>query len=178
MMYKTRHVAVLKLTILWKWYFSESVPYIYNDVHYDLAWLFYILVPAAPVVSIFLRSYPINSNYYSGLQLNLTCAINILVSTLENIQQIRVMSQWRRYNTALTQDNRRTITIPRKVGPMLYHTSIILQSLDKNRDEGVYYCTADVIVVRERQNFTKTISTNHPIFVPSKFNWIIHLNWN
>ncbi len=77
---------------------------------------------------------------------------------------------------ALTQDNRRTITMPRKVGPILYHTSIILQSLDKNRDEGVYYCTADVIVVRERQNFTKAISTNKTIFVPSKFNWIIHLN--
>ncbi len=77
---------------------------------------------------------------------------------------------------ALTQDNRRTITMTRKVGPMLYHTNIILQSLDKNRDEGVYYCTADVIVVRERQNFTKAISTNKPIFVRSKFNWIIHLN--
>ncbi len=128
MMYKTCHVAVLKLTKLCKWYFSESVSYIYNDVHYDLAWLFYILVPAAPVVSIFLRSYPINSNYYSGLQLNLTCAINIiLVSALDNIQQIRVMTKWRRYNTALTQDSRRTITMPRKVGPMLYHTSIILQ---------------------------------------------------
>ncbi len=59
------------------------------------------------------------------------------------------MSQWRRHNTALTQDNRRTITMPQEVGPMLYHTSIIFNSLDKSRDEGDYECNIDVMIERE-----------------------------
>ncbi len=50
---------------------------------------------------------------------------------------------------ALTQDNRRTITIPQEVGPMLYHTSVIFNSLDKSRDEGDYECNVDVMIERE-----------------------------
>ncbi len=59
------------------------------------------------------------------------------------------MSQWMRYNTALTQDHRRTITTPQEVGPMLYHTSIIFNSLDKSRDEGDYECNVNVMIERE-----------------------------
>ncbi len=127
-----------------------------------------VCVVPVPVVSLTIRGYPINSNFYSGLQLNLTCAIDISVSVLDNIQQIRVMSQWRRYNTALTQDNRRTITMPQEVGPMLYHTSIIFNSLDKSRDEGDYECNVDVIVERESSHLTIKDSASMSITVSSK----------
>ncbi len=79
------------------------------------------------------------------------------------------MSQWMRYNTALTQDNRRTITMPQEVGPMLYHTSIIFNSLDKSRDEGDYKCSVDVIIAREDQKLTISNFSNTVIVVPSKF---------
>ncbi len=56
------------------------------------------------------------------------------------------------------QDNRRTITMPQEVGPMLYHTSIIFNSLDKDRHEGDYECNVEIIFYRESQD---TIETNN-----------------
>ncbi len=85
------------------------------------------------------------------------------------------MSQWRRYSTALTQDSRRTITMPQEVGPMLYHTSILFHSLDKSRDEGDYECNVDVIFVRVDHELTISNSSNTVIVVPSKFNFVFAL---
>ncbi len=82
------------------------------------------------------------------------------------------MSQWRRYNTALTQDSRRTITMPQEVGPMLYHTSIIFHSLDKSRDEGDYECNVDVMIERKNSQLRIMNSASQTIVVPSE----CHLN--
>ncbi len=77
-----------------------------------------------------------------------------------------------RYNTALTQDNRRTITMPQEVGPMLYHTSIIFNSLDKSRDEGDYECNVDVMIERENSQLRIMNSASKTMVVPSE----CHLN--
>ncbi len=144
----------------------------YNRVYINITLLIQpiVYVVPVPVVSVTIRGYPINSNFYSGLQLNLTCAIDISVSVLDNIQQIRVTSQWRRYNTALTQDNRRTITMPQEVGPMLYHTSIIFHSLDKSRDEGDYECVVNVMMERNDKQFTIANHSTTKIHLQSMFN--------
>ncbi len=73
---------------------------------------------------------------------------------------------------ALTQDNRRTITIPQEVGPMLYHTSVIFNSLDKSRDEGDYKCNVDVMIERENSQLKIMNSASKTIVVPSE----CHLN--
>ncbi len=59
--------------------------------------------------------------------------------------------------------------MPQEVGPMLYRTSIIFNSLDKIRDEGDYKCSVDVIFAREDQKLTISKFSNTVIAVPSKF---------
>ncbi len=87
------------------------------------------------------------------------------------------MSQWMRYNTALTQDNRRTITMPQEVVPMSYHTSIIFHSLDKSRDEGDYECNVDVIIERENGQLRIMNAASKTIAVQSEWDLTLYTTY-
>lgn len=52
---------------------------------------------------------------------------------------------------------------------MLYHTSILFHSLDKNRDEGEYECNVNIDFEREDKEFRMSNSTNKAVVVPSEF---------
>ncbi len=65
--------------------------------------------------------------------------------------------------------------MPQEVGPMLYHSSIIFNSLDKSRDEGDYACNVDVTFAIEGQEFIISNFSNTVIVVPSKFNFSLLL---
>ncbi len=58
--------------------------------------------------------------------------------------------------------------MPQEVGPMLYHTSIIFNSLDKSRDEGDYECNVDVAIERENSQSIIMNSASKTITVPSE----------
>ena len=67
--------------------------------------------------------------------------------------------------------------LPVQVGPQLYHTSVLFNSLDKVRDEGEYMCAVSVTLRLEGyQNVTTESTATRSITVPSKY-VIIDVYW-
>ena len=95
---------------------------------------------------VFLRGVPVDSNFFTGLQLNLTCIIHISPTELDVSTLIYVSAEWSKSGTILTTNSRVTVDEgPIAVGPLQYQTSLLLNSLDKTRDIGYYTCSVHVI---------------------------------
>ena len=60
--------------------------------------------------------------------------------------------------------------LPVQVGPRLYQTSVLFNSLDQTRDEGEYMCAVSVTLRLEGYQDVITESTaTYSLTVPSKF---------
>ena len=95
---------------------------------------------------VFLRGFPVDSNFFTGLQLNLTCIIHISPTELDVSTLMAVSAEWSKSGTILTTSSRVTVDEgPVAVGPLQYQTSLLLNSLDNTRDMGNYTCTVHVI---------------------------------
>ena len=115
-----------------------------------------------------MRGYPIDADFFTGLQLNLTCTIILshLVSTSTTISV-----EWSQSGSPLTSTSRVTVgEWPVEVGPGHYQTSVVFNSLDSTRDEGEYTCA--VRVTNRIEGFADAIkesTASRSITVPSKF---------
>ena len=133
-------------------------------MYYSLKSYFIIYVALPPTVV--MRGHPTNSNFFTGLQLTLTCTI-----TLPQLESISTVStQWSQSGSPLTSSNRVTVgEWPVEVGPGHYHTSVVFNSLDSTRDEGEYTCAVRVTYSSEGFPDVITESTaSLSITVPSK----------
>ena len=93
-----------------------------------------------------LRSFPVDSNFYTGLELNLTCIVHLSPTGLDVPTSMAVSADWSKSGTSLTTNSRVTVDKgPVEVGPLQYQTSLLFESLDKTRDEGNYTCSVHVI---------------------------------
>ena len=95
---------------------------------------------------VFLRGFPVDSNFFTGLQLNLTCIIHISPTELDVSTSMAVSAEWSKSGTILTTNTRVTVDEgPVTVGPLQYQSSLLFKSLDKTRDKGDYSCSVHVI---------------------------------
>ena len=135
--------------------------------------LYYALsaVPALDVV-VFLRAFPVDSNFLTGLELNLTGIIHISPTELDMSTLMAISAEWSKSGTILTTNSRVTVDEgPVAVGPLQYQTTLLLNSLDKTRDVGNYTCT--VHVIHSLKGFLDAVTdsaASHFITVQSKSN--------
>ena len=125
------------------------------------------IINIAPGVAVDIRGYPIDSNFFTGLQLNLTCTIQVL---LETSPLLTIFTNWRKSDSRLSSNSRVTVEeLPVQVGPQLYHTSVLFNSLNQTRDEGEYMCAVSLVLSLEGYQDATTESTaTYSLIVPSK----------
>ena len=121
-----------------------------------------------PPPTVVITGSPINSNFFTGLQLNLTCHIHIPSELLS--VPISVTAQWTMSGTVLTSNSRLTVEEELvQVGPLLYQTSLVFNSLDGRVDNGNYTCSVTVDAIPESVNVRgAAVSTTKAITVESK----------
>ena len=121
-----------------------------------------------PPPTVVITGSPINSNFFTGLQLNLTCHIHIPSELLS--LPISVTAQWIMSGTVLTSNSRLTVgEEPVEVGPLLYQTSLVFNSLDGGEDNGNYTCSVTVDAIADIVNVRgAAVSTTKAITVESK----------
>ena len=132
--------------------------------------LYYISAVTAFDVVVFIRGFPVDSNFFTGLQLNLTCIIHISPTGLDVPTSMAVSVDWSKSGTSLTTNSGVTVDKgPVEVGPLQYQTSLLFESLDKTRDEGDYTCS--VHVIHSLEGFLDAVTdtvASLSITVPSK----------
>ena len=112
--------------------------------------------------------YPINDNFYTGLQLNLTCFITISYTIYDEVQLLNIHAMWTRSGDAIDNDFDRNVVELFEVGPMQYRTSVIFNSLDKARDEGLYICKVEALYQQRNNTLKKKIQFSHNIELQSE----------
>ena len=114
--------------------------------------------------------YPTNSNFFTGLQLNLTCFITFSYTILyDQIQHVNVRAMWTRSGSALDNNIDRNVVELYEVGTQQYQTSLLFNSLDKARDEGLYTCNIEAVFQQRNSTLVKKIQLSHNIEVQSKY---------
>ena len=121
-----------------------------------------------PALAVDIRGHPIDSDFFTGLQLNLTCTIQV---SLEIFPPMTIFTEWSKSGSPLSSNSRVTVEeLPVQVGPQLYQTSVLFNSLDKTRDEGEYMCAVSVTLSLEGyQDVTTESTATQSIDVPSKY---------
>ena len=112
--------------------------------------------------------YPINDNFYTGLQLNLTCFITISYTIYDQIQLLNIHSMWTRSGSAIDNDFDRNVVELFEVGAMQYQTSVLFNSLDKVRDEGLYTCKVEALFLQRNNTVKKKIQLSQNIELQSE----------
>lgn len=126
----------------------------------------YYLYAAAevPPIAVTITASPAISNFFTGLQLNLTCSVFIpeeLISV-----PLNVSAQWSRSGSILRSNSRVRVVEPMRVEPLLFQTSVVISSLDKDEgDEGDYVCTVKINSPRLEE---VTVSSAEAIAIPSE----------
>ena len=129
--------------------------------------LFYTV--ALPTIHSSIKGFPSDNNFFTGLQLNLTCFVNISQSVMEQNYSISVNAEWTKTGSSLVTDRRRTIVESYMVAPLQYKTSLLFNSLDKSRDEGEYMCGLQVSIQQARlDTFFWEMTLSHTIEIPSE----------
>ena len=113
--------------------------------------------------------YPTNSNFFTGLQLNLTCFITFSYTIYDQIQHVNVRATWTRSGSALDNNIDRNVVELYEVGTQQYQTSVLFNSLDKARDEGLYTCNIEALFQQRNSTLVKKIQLSHNIEVQSKY---------
>ena len=92
----------------------------------------------APLVNI--TTSPVQSDFYTGLRLNLTCLIQLATPMGYDVD---VSADWSKSGSTLTSDSRVSVGEEAvEVEPFLYSTSLVFSSLDQTLgDTGDYTCT-------------------------------------
>ena len=152
---------------------KETAAYLFNNIEEFCSSLLdseTIAVPsvtAIPQPSVTITSSPINSHYFSGLQLNLTCRIQL---QMPRGYRVGVSSQWSKSGSVLTSNSRMSVDNRAvAVGPLLYQSSLVFTSLDATRgDNGDYTCSVTVSSIDISGLLPVTVNTTHTVLVESK----------
>ena len=111
-----------------------------------LLWLHHPLTPtpspyhAVSPPALAIAASPIDSDYFNGLQLNLTCFIHIASFSVSHVGV-----NWTKSGSALLSNSRVTVSETMRVNQSTYQTWIAFSSLDNKRgDEGNYTCSANI----------------------------------
>ena len=124
-----------------------------------------VLVCTGEPPTVTITASPIDSDYFTGLRLTLTCSIQIPLE-LSSLPII-VSAQWTKFGSALVTNSRVTVgEIPVRVGLNVYQVSLVFSSLDRTSgDEGNYTCTGNVALSGTR---ISTASTTTNIAIASE----------
>ncbi len=118
------------------------------------------LPPSVPPPTVTITGSPVDYDFFTGLQLNITCSIQILqyVDSLA----IDVSAHWSKDGSILlTSGDHVTVgDDPVRVGHLLYQSTVVFSSLDESRDNGEYTC-------RGRINSSQPATAAFTITVPS-----------
>ena len=114
-----------------------------------------------------IKGYPIDSDFFTGLQLNLTCNIQV---SLDISPSMTFFTEWSKSGSPLSSNTRVNVGMsPVLVEERQYQTNVSFNSLDKTIDEGEYMCTVHVIFSLEGyQDITTESIANHSLTIPSK----------
>ena len=122
---------------------------------------------SSPSPNVTITGSPIDSHYFSGLQLNLTCHIQL---QMPMEYRVSVSSQWSKSGSVLTSNSRVSVDDGTVVaGPLLYQSSLVFISLDGTRgDNGDYTCSVAVHPINVPHLHPVTVSATHTVTVESK----------
>ena len=140
------------------WYFShqDSVPVVVSGLS----------VTTIPPPTVTITGSPINSHYFSGLQLNLTCHIQL---PMLRGYRVSVSFQWSKSGSVLASSGRMSVDEGAvEVGPLLYQSSLVFNSLDGDRDDGNYTCSVTVSPIDTSNLLPVTVTATHTVSVESK----------
>ncbi len=124
----------------------------------------YLCTGEPPTVTI--TGSPIDSDYFTGLRLTLTCSIRVPLE-LSSLP-INVSAQWTKSGAVLVTNSHVTVgEVPVRVGlTTVYQASLGFSSLDESRgDEGSYTCTGNIALSGFR---ISTASATTDIAIPSE----------
>ena len=123
---------------------------------------------STPLPTITITGSPINSHYFSGLQLNLTCHIQLSMS--RDYYKVRVSSRWSKSGTLLTSNDQVSVNErAEEVGPLRYESRLMFTSLDGTRgDNGDYTCSVTVSPVDVPHLHPVTATATHTVSVECK----------
>lgn len=119
---------------------------------------------------------PVDTNFFTGLQLNLTCNIHISVP---QSYEISISAQWSKSGSNITTNNSRYSVDEGviAIAPSLFQTGLVLHSLNRSEgDEGNYTCMVvaltpnflDIIAATGSVSLPVVVESN-PVVVESKF---------
>ena len=109
--------------------------------------------------------YPINDNFYTGLQLNFTCFFTISYTIYDHVQLLNIHAMWTTSGSAIDNDFDINVVELFEVGPLQYQTSVLFNSMDKVRDEGLYICKVEALFQQRNNTVKKMIQLSHNIEV-------------
>lgn len=128
-----------------------------------------IIILAVPPSSIGIIASPIPDNFFSGLQLNLTCRteLDAAVNTEQNVTMT-----WTKSGSSINPF-RISISSPQRVhfSPQIYESSLIFSSLSVySDDEGEYVCSVSVKPLENPQLFlaSPTIRSSQRVRIDCK----------
>lgn len=97
---------------------------------------------AVPPPNVTITGSPVNANFFTGLQLNLTCLVQI--STHKGYK-VSISAQWSKSGDSILTSDSVVVEEVMEVTPLVYRTSLVFMSLDKAKgDEGNYTCSVTV----------------------------------
>ena len=81
---------------------------------------------------------------------------------------LNIHSMWTRSGSAIDNDSDRNVVELIEVGAMQYQTSVLFNSLDKVRDEGLYTCKVEALFLQRNNTVKKKIQLSHNIELQSE----------
>ena len=120
-------------------------------------------VTTIPPPTVTITGSPINSHYFSGLQLNLTCHIQL---PMPRGYRVSVSFQWSKSGSILASNGR--MSVDEGAVEVLYQSSLVFTSLDEDLDGGNYTCSVTVNPIGISNLLPVTVTTSHTVSVESK----------
>ena len=119
-----------------------------------------------PAPSVSITASPVQSHFYTGLQLNLTCLIRLVLPVGYGVT---VSADWTKSGSALTSNSQVSVEEePVEVEPFVYSTGLVFSSLNMTRDEGQYNCTETVTPIGSPLYNAVTVTATTMVEVESK----------
>ena len=123
-------------------------------------------VTTIPPPTVTITGSPINTHYFSGLQLNLTCHIQL---PMPRGYRVSVSFQWSKSGSILASNGRMSVDEGAvEAESFLYQSSLVFTSLDEDLDDGNYICSVTVNPIDTSNLLPVTVTASHTVSVESE----------